>query len=229
VTTTSDRELSEFLLRACHDFRASLRTIRTHTELLRRDEPSSVTPQFDQHLEFILGGARKLDLLTSGLSAYSIALQIDEASFQPTRMDLVVRNALAKLDKEVREQGAEITFSELPRVSGNPDRLAQIFDVLLRNALRYRTESPPRIQITASKQDDKWLFAVRDNGPGIDAQYFERVFQPFETLQTRDGESAGMGLAICRTIVEKHGGKIRVESEPGAGSTFLFTLPASER
>jgi two-component system, chemotaxis family, sensor kinase Cph1 len=167
-----------------------------------------------------------MDLLAEGLSAYSIALQIDKGSFQPTRMDRAVRNALARLDKELRDQGAEVEFGELPRVSGNPDRLAQIFEVLLRNALRHRTERPPRIKITASKHDDEWLFAVRDNGPGIEAQYLERVFQPFETVLVRDGQSAGMGLAICRAIVERHGGKIRAESEPGLGSTFLFTLPA---
>jgi signal transduction histidine kinase len=141
-------------------------------------------------------------------------------------MELALRTALAKLDKELRTEGAEVTSGTLPVVSGNPDRLAQVFEILLRNALRYRTERAPRIHISAEKQDNEWLFSVRDNGPGIEADYLERVFQPFERLHAGNTEGAGMGLTICRAIVERHGGRIRVESEPGAGSTFLFTLPA---
>lgn len=221
----ADWDLSRFLLRACHDLRSSLRAIRTHTEMLQRDS-SPGNSELDTHLGFIVDGARRIDLLTEGLSGYSVALQIDEASFQPTRMELVVRTALAKLDKELREQGAEVTSGALPKVSGNPDRLAQVFDILLRNALRYGAERPPRVHISAEKRGEEWRFSVKDNGSGIEAEYLERVFQPFERLQAGKAEGAGMGLAICRAIVERHGGRIHAESEPGAGSTFLFTLPA---
>jgi signal transduction histidine kinase len=222
---TSDPDLSRFLLRACHDLRSSLRAIRVHTELLQREAAAGIS-ELDQHLAFIVDGTRRIDLLTEGLSSYSIALQIDEASFQPIRMDLAVRTALAKLDKELRNAGAEVTRGTLPVVSGNLDRLVQVFEILLRNALHHRSERPPRIHIGAEKQDNEWIFAVQDNGPGIEAEYLERVFQPFERL--RPGEGAGMGLTICRAIVERHGGRTRVESEPGAGSTFLFTLPAKD-
>jgi light-regulated signal transduction histidine kinase (bacteriophytochrome) len=193
--------------------------------MLRRDS-SPGNSEFDAHLGFIVDGTRRIDLLTEGLSGYSIALQIDEASFQPTRMELVVRTALAKLDKELREQGGEVTSGALPKVSGNPDRLVQVIEILLRNALCYRAERPLRVHISADKQGEEWCFAVRDNGAGIETEYLERVFQPFERLQAGKNEGAGMGLAICRAIVERHGGRIRAESEPGAGSTFLFTLPA---
>ncbi len=223
---TSDPDLSRFLLRACHDLRSSLRAIRVHTELLQREAAAGVS-ELDQHLGFILDGTRRIDLLTEGLSSYSIALQIDEASFQPLRMGLAVRTALAKLDKELRNSGAEVTSGELPVVSGNLDRLAQVFEILLRNALSYRTERPLRVHIGAEKQDKEWLFSIRDNGSGIEAGYLERVFQPFERLQAGNPEgAAGMGLTIGRAIVERHGGRIRIESEPGVGSTFLFTLPA---
>lgn len=181
--------------------------------------------EFDPHLGFIADGARRIDLLTDGLSGYSLALQIDEASFQPTRMELAVRTARAKLDKELRNDGAEVTSGALPIVFGNLDRLAQVFEILLRNALHYRAERAPRIQISVEQQNEEWLFAVRDNGRGIEADYLERVFQPFERLQTGNPGGAGMGLAICRVIVERHGGRIRVESELGIGSTFFFTLP----
>ena len=222
---TSDPDLSRFLLRACHDLRSSLRAIRVHTELLRRETPPELTA-LDQHIGFILDGSGRMESLTDGLSAYSLALQIDQSSFRPTRMELVVRTALAKLDKEVRDAGAEVTSGALPVVSGNLDRLVQVFDILLRNALRHRGERHPRIHIAAEKLDQAWLVTVQDNGPGIEAEYFERVFQPFERLQAAHSEGAGMGLTICRAIVERHGGRIRVESEPGAGSRFLFTLPA---
>jgi len=225
---TSDRDLSEFLLRACHDLRASLRAISAHAEKLRKDSQApQVASDFDQRLGFILDGARKIDSLTEGLSAYSIALQIEEASFQSTSMGVMFRAAMARLDPELRAHGAEVTCGELPRVFGNPDRLVQIFETLLSNALRHRGELPARIHVTAEKRDEEWLFAVRDNGPGIDTAYLERIFRPFERLRATESAGAGLGLAVCRAIVERHGGRLWAESTPGTGSVFLFTLPAT--
>jgi signal transduction histidine kinase len=224
---TSDRDLGDFLLRACHDLRASSRAINAHAEMLRKDsQVAQQASDFEQRLGFILEGARKIDSLTDGLSAYSVALQIEEASFQSTSMDLMLRTALAKLDMELRAHGAEVTCGELPRVSGNPDRLVQIFETLLSNALRHQGERPPRIHITSEKRDEEWLLAVRDNGPGIDTAYLERIFRPFERLRAKESGGAGLGLAICRAIVERHGGRLWAESTPGTGSVFFFTLPA---
>jgi len=227
---TSDRDLSDFLLRACHDLRASLRAINAHAEMLRKDSQGTQgVSDFQRHLGFILDGARKINSLADGLTAYSIALHIEEASFQSTSMGLALRTAMAKLDTELRAHGAEVTCGELPRVSGDPDRLAQVFEILLSNALRHRGESPLRIHITAEKSDEEWLFTVRDNGPGIDTAYLERIFRPFERLHAREGDGAGLGLAICRAIVERHGGRLWAESTPGTGSVFLFTLPAIDQ
>jgi signal transduction histidine kinase len=229
----SDGDLSEFLLRACHDLRSSLRAIRAHAELVQKSVPADEASDLDRNFAFIANGTRRIESLTDGLSNYSIALQIEEASFQPARMDVMLRTALARIDQEMRERGAEVTSSELPRVSGKPDRLVQVFEILLHNALRHGGQSP-RIHITsekrvrAEKQGEEWLFAVRDNGPGIDAAYLERVFKPFERLHAGKAESVGMGLTICRAIVERHGGKLWAESTPGTGSTFLFTLPVVE-
>jgi hypothetical protein len=230
--STSDRDLGEFLQRACHDLKGSLRAIRTQAELLRRDDKGPGDSDFEQRLSFIVDGARKIDSLTDGLSGYSIALQVQEDSFQPTRMDVLLRTVLARLDKELRNQEAEVTSGELPRVSGNPDRLLQVLENLLRNALRHRGQASPRIRVTAVKQaaadgGDEWLFAVRDNGPGIEAAYLERIFRPFERLSTAKPEGPGMGLAICRAIVERHGGRLWAESAPGTGSTFLFSIPVT--
>jgi chemotaxis family two-component system sensor kinase Cph1 len=222
---TPDRDLSEFLLRACHDLKSAARGIRAHAELLRRDHRPD-TSDFEQRVDFIVDGARRIDSITDGLSGYSIALQIQEASFQFVSMNALLRTVLARLGEELRESGAEVACGELPRISGNPDRLVQVFEILLRNALRHRAERPPRINVTAEKQDEEWLFTVRDNGPGIDAAFLERIFKPFERLYTTESQGAGMGLAICRAIVERHGGKLWAESQTGAGSTFFFSLPA---
>jgi signal transduction histidine kinase len=231
----SDRDLSEFLLRACHDLRSSLRAIRAHAELVQKGVHADDTSGLDRNFAFIANGARRIELLTDGLSGYSIALQIEEASFQPARMDAMLRTALARIDRELQELGAEVTCGELPQVSGKPDRLVQVFEILLDNALRHCGQSPPRIhisaekQVIAEKQAEEWLFAVRDNGPGIEAAYLERVFKPFERLHATERDGAGMGLAICRAIVERHGGRLWAESTPGTGSTFLFTLPVVDR
>jgi signal transduction histidine kinase len=228
----SDRELSEFLLRASHDLRSALRAIRAHAELVQKGVPADEAPRLDRNFAFIAEGARKIELLTEGLSGYSIALQIEETSFQPTRMDVMLRTALAKIDREMQECGAQVTSGELPQVSGKPDRLVQVFEILLHNALRHRGRTAPQIHIsaekhtTSAKQSEEWLFAVRDNGPGIDGAYLERIFKPFEQLHPGKAESAGMGLTICRAIIERHGGSLWAESTPETGSTFLFTLPA---
>ncbi len=223
---TSDRNLSEFLLRACHDLKSSLRAVRAHAELLGMKGREPDKPGFEKHLGFIVDGARKIDLLVEGLASYSIALQIEESSFQSIRMDIPLRTALARLDGELRGQNAEVTSGELPRVRGNPDRLAQIFEILLRNAVRHRAERSPCVHITAESQTEEWLFAVRDNGPGIEPRWLERIFKPFERLHGKETEGVGLGLAICRAIVERHGGKLWAESTPGTGSTFFFSLPA---
>lgn len=219
-----DRPLSEFLLRTCHDLRSSLRAVQAHAALLQKDSQGQQSARFEQHLNFILKGARRIDLLAEGLASYAVALQIDEASFRATRMEVVLRTAMAKLAQEIREHSAEVTSGELPRVLGNPDRLAQVFEILISNALRHGTEVPPRIQISAERKSDQWLFAVRDNGQGIEPGSLERIFKPYERLHRREGEGVGLGLAICRALVERHGGRLWAESDGQSGSTFLFTL-----
>jgi light-regulated signal transduction histidine kinase (bacteriophytochrome) len=223
----SDRELSEFLLRACHDLRASARAVRTHSELFLKEAGAPRSSSFEERLGFIVEGARRIDLLVDGLASYSVALQTDAASFQPTRTDLLLRSVLTKLDKGLRDCGAEVVYGDLPIVTGNPDRLMQVFENLLRNALVHRGQAAPRIHISAVKQAESWLFAVWDNGPGVEAASLESIFMPFERLPGKERVGAGLGLTICRVIVERHGGRIWAESRPDSGATlFCFTLPA---
>jgi light-regulated signal transduction histidine kinase (bacteriophytochrome) len=220
----SDQEVSDFLLRACHDLRTSARTVRTNAELFLKDG-GAPRPGFEQRLGFIVEGARRIDLLLDGLASYSVALQTEAASFQATRADVLLRLVLAKLDKELHECGAEVTYGELPVVTGNPDRLMQVFENLIRNALAHRGQPAPRIHISAARQAEDWLFTVQDNGPGIEAAFLKSIFTPFGRLQHKERSGAGLGLAICRAIVEHHGGRIWAESHPESGATFCFTLP----
>jgi len=224
---TTDRQASELLLRACHDLRTPLRSIRAHAELLLRSHETKQMPDIEERLGFIVGGARRMDRLVDGLASYSLALQIDKTSFHLTPMDVLLRTVLKRLEKELRDNEAEVSCKKLPRVWGDPDRLIDLLENLLANALRHRGQAPPRIRITAGKQAEEWQFGVRDNGPGVDAAYLESIFSPFVRLPGKQLEGPGLGLAICRAIVEQHGGRIWAESEAGTGSTFLFTLPAA--
>jgi signal transduction histidine kinase len=225
VRESSEPGLSEFLLRACHDLNTSVRAIRTSAELmLREDAPAE---RAEKRLGTIIAGARNIDLLADGLISYSLALQIDGSSFRFAKSDALLRGALARLDREMREQNAEVTHGDLPRVFGDPDRLTELFEALLKNAIRYRSAAPPCIRVTAGKDAGGWLFAVADNGVGIEAPWLERIFQPFERLHAGNVRGPGLGLATCRAIVERHGGKLRAESTPGVGSTFFFSLQAA--
>jgi len=221
----TERDFSEFLLRACHDLRAGGRAIRTHSELLLKENGIPGNSASEQRLGFIVEGARQVDLVVDGLVSYSVALQTEAASFQPAHMSVLLRSVLAKLDKELRASSAEVVASELPVVMGNPDRLIQLLDNLLRNALVHRGEAAPRIRISASTRGETWFFTVQDNGTGVEPAYLESIFKPFERLQGKEREGAGLGLTICRAIVERHGGRIWAESGPEAGVTFCFTLP----
>jgi signal transduction histidine kinase len=166
---------------------------------------------------FIIEGAAKMDQFVDELSSYSLALRIVPESFVLTPLGVMLRTVLAKMSKVLTNSEAEVTYTELPRVSGDPDRLMQLFENLLLNSLRGQVS--PQIQIAAEPHEGGWLFAVRDNGPEMDEADLERMFQPF----ARSG--SGLGLATCREIAERHGGRMWAESEPGAGCAVFFTLP----
>ena len=215
-------ELREFLLRACHDLRAPLRAVRVNAELLLKAPERREGPEFERVLGFMTNGARNADLLVDGLANYALALSV-RPNAQPVSLGVLLRSVLAKLEAELRGSDADISYDELPQVKSDPDRLMQLFENLLRNAIQQRRETALRIHISARSQGGQWTFAVRDNGPGIESEDLERIFRPFERLKS-DREGAGMGLAICREIVAGHGGRIWAESVVGEGTTFYFTL-----
>ncbi|HUP05025.1 MAG TPA: ATP-binding protein [Bryobacteraceae bacterium] len=221
---SAEREFAEFLLRACHDFRAAARAVRLHSELLRKD-PAPAEADTAERLGFVIESAARIDALIDGLAAYSTALLTEAGGFQPVNLAMTLRLALAKLDKLLGEAGAEVRYGELPWVTGNPDRLAQVFENLLRNAAENRSPAPLRIEVGATLSGGEWVITVEDNGAGIDPGLLENVFRPFERMRGGSRAGAGLGLASCRIIVLRHGGRMWAESAPGRGSRFSFTLP----
>ena len=216
-----DPNIADFLLRACHDLRSPVRAILAHAELMAKAPGAG---EERQHLDFILDGARTIERLAEGLAACANALDIEPHSFQAMPMDVMLRTAISRLDKEIRERGAIVTFAELPQVSGNASLLLQVFEQLLRNAIRHSGRDPLHIHVAAQQQGAEWSFTVQDDGSGIEEACLERIFKPFERLD-RSNSGPGLGLVICRIIIEGHGGRIQAESAPGAGATIRFTLP----
>jgi signal transduction histidine kinase len=141
-------------------------------------------------------------------------------------MDILLRGVLIKLEAALRESGGEVEAGDLPEVMGQHERLTQLMEQLLRNAIEHRAEAAPRIQVGSERQNGTWQFTVLDNGPGVEADYLEKIFLPFERLHKSAQSGAGLGLAICREIVERHGGAIHAESPAGGGAAFRFTVPA---
>jgi len=219
-------DVTEFLLHVCHDLRSALRIIRTRTELLQRGCQAPPGSGLEEHFDLMAEGAEKIDRLASGIAAYSIALQIQNGSFQSTSLNALLRAVLTKLGKDLRANDAAVVSDKLPSVSGDPDRLMEVFENLLRNALGHRGTNSPAIQVTAEKQPDHWLLAVRDNGPGVEPPYLEYIFQPFARLDGKRRADPGLGLTIARLIVERHGGRMWAEANSGGGAAFFFTLPA---
>jgi light-regulated signal transduction histidine kinase (bacteriophytochrome) len=220
----SNFDAGEFILRACHDLRAATRAVRTQSELLQRNRETSSDSALDERLGLIVEGARQIDLLVDGLSAYSLALQTDPASFRSISIGILLRSVLMKLNKDLRESGGEVSYGDLPVVTGNPDRLMQLLENLLRNALQHRGQVTPHIDITAVREEKFWLITVRDNGPGLESAFIEKIFMPFERLPGQH-HGVGLGLAIARVIVERHGGRIWAETGAESGTVFRFTLP----
>ena len=163
--------------------------------------------------------------LISDLLAYSRVATRGQP-LTPTDCTAIVRGALANLDVAITESGARVTYTALPTVVGDASQLTQLFQNLISNACKFRNQQPPEIHIAAERHEGEWVFSVRDNGIGIEPQYFERIFGLFQRLHTRvEYTGTGIGLAICKKIVERHGGRIWLESQPQQGSTFYFTIP----
>ena len=220
----NDSELGEFLLRACHDLRGPLRAIRAHAELFQKEVEARPGAEPPKSIEFIVGGAMQAGVLIDGLADFSLALQIDTGAFQPVPLGVMFRVVLAKLAKQIQDANAEITYDALPTVHGNADRIMQLFEHLLDYSIRRRGAEPLRIQLSAVNPGEFWLFRLCDNNIALEKAYLEKIFKPFERLTGK--ERPGPGLAICRVIVERHGGRMWAEDDSAGSTVFCFTLPA---
>ncbi len=169
-----------------------------------------------------------MDAVLNGLGEYATAAAASRYSFNTFSSELALRSALDGLQREIGESGATVTLGSLPPVFGDLNRLTTVFRILLRNAFTYRGAAPPRVYVQAVQNPRSWLFSVEDNGLGIDPKYWDRLFIPFRRLHGADKPGVGLGLSICKKILDAHRGNIWLESVPGRGATFFFTLPAED-
>jgi len=222
----SNAELEQFAYVASHDLQEPLRMVTSYVELLARRYEGELDSDADDFIAYAVDGANRMQTLIQGLLAYS-RVQSRGEGFVPTDTEAAVGHAMANLQASIEESGAAVTHEPLPTVSGAEVQLVEVFQNLIGNAIKFRGEEPPRVHISAQQENGEWTFSVGDNGIGIDPQHQERVFAIFQRLHGRDEyPGVGMGLALCKRIVERHGGRIWVESEEGKGSRFCFTIPA---
>jgi len=202
-----------------------LRKIVSYLQLLAQRYEGRLDADADEFIGYAVDGAKRMQALINDLLAFS-RVGTKAKPFAPTDCNAIVRTALMDLQMAIEECGAQIEVGQLPTVMGDATQLPQLFRNLLSNAIKFRRDVPPRIQVRAEPSGTAWRFAVSDNGIGIAAEYFERIFIIFQRLHARSRYAGtGIGLAICRKIVERHGGQIEVQSTPGEGTTFAFTLP----
>ena len=221
----SNQELQQFACVASHDLQEPLRMVASYTQLLAKRYKGKLDSDADEFIAYAVDGATRMQALINDLLTYS-RVGTKGKDFKPIDCKTVLERTLDNLKKAVEESRAELTYEPLPTVMADDVQLGQLFQNLIGNAIKFRSEESPHIHISAERNEDKWIFSVGDNGIGIDPEFTERIFIIFQRLhKRRDYPGTGIGLAVCKKIVERHGGRIWVESKPEKGSTFYFTIP----
>jgi light-regulated signal transduction histidine kinase (bacteriophytochrome) len=218
---SANEELLQFSYAASHDLREPLRSVSTYAELLQRRYADDA--QAKEFMSFIIDGVNRMYSLIESLLTYSRTGL--PARRTPVNLNSVLQWALLNLESSLRESGAEVTFGDLPVVVVDEAQMVQLFQNLVSNALKYRRGDVPKIHVSSEEEPGGYLISVRDNGAGIEPRYHSQIFTAFKRLHGREVPGTGLGLAMCRKIVEGHGGRIWVESEGNQGSVFKFTLP----
>jgi signal transduction histidine kinase len=223
----SNAELQQFAYVASHDLQEPLRMVSNFTQLLAERYGAKLDNDAKEFIGFAVEGATRMQTLVQDLLALS---RVGTRSKDPevVRLNEAVDRAVANLEFSIRENGALVSHDALPEVMADSSQMMQLFQNLIGNGIKFKGAEPPRVYISASRNGKEWTFSVRDNGIGFEPQYAERIFAVFQRLHSRDEyQGNGIGLAICRKIVERHHGRIWAESQPGSGTTFYFTMPAA--
>lgn len=225
----SNAELKKFAYVASHDLQEPLNQVANYVQLLEMRYQNALDEDANEFIGYVVGGVSLMQTLIDDVLAYS-KVDMQGIEFAPTSAQEALQKALNNLRRRINQTGATITHDELPTVMADSTQLMQLFQNLIGNAIKFRSQKPPEIHISVSRLEDQWLFSVRDNGIGIEPQFSERIFVIFQRLHTRDEyPGTGMGLAICKKIAECHRGNIWVESQLGEGATFHFTISAKGR
>jgi light-regulated signal transduction histidine kinase (bacteriophytochrome) len=223
----SNGDLEQFAYAASHDLHEPLRNVSSCVQLLRNRYGKDLTPEANQLMKLAEDSTDRMKNLINGLLRYS-RVGTRGNPFEPRDCEQVLKDTLSDLRQAIEDSAATVTHDPLPTVLVDGTQLAQVFQNLIGNALKFCVAKPPQIHISAKRDAEEWIFSVKDNGIGIEAEYTDKIFAVFKRLH---GDSTypgtGIGLAITKKIVERHGGRIWVESEPHVGSTFYFTLPAT--
>jgi|GEM_PF-2491416 len=223
--TTLNNELETFAYSASHDLKEPLRAIAGFVGLLEKRYKDSLDEKAHEYIKYTIDGTKRMQELISDLLEYS-KVGTKRKEFQPTDCSLILSKAILDLKAAIEESCAIVTYDNMPTIMADASQLTSLFQNLVGNAIKYRSKETPRIHISAERRGNEDVFLVQDNGIGIDPKFKDRIFVAFQRLHTRDEyPGTGIGLAICKKIVESHGGRIWVESEPEKGSTFYFTIP----
>ncbi len=221
----SNAELEQLAYVASHDLQEPLRMIASYLSLVERRYGERLDADGKEFIGYAVDGAKRLQAMINDLLAYS-RVNTKAHTFVAVDCASIAATAVHQLRVAIEEHGAVVTLGDLPTVQGDPTQLLQLFQNLIGNAIKFHGQDPPRVQVGAESDESGWCFAVRDNGIGIAPEQFQRLFVLFQRLHGRQAyPGTGIGLALCKRIVELHGGRIWIESAPGEGATFKFTLP----
>ena len=218
-----EAEMEKFTYVSSHDLQEPLRTITSFSQLLEKKYKGKIDTEAQEYIDFIIIASVKMKNLISDLLSYS-KISYEAKDFNQVDFNKITDYVISALKPDIEKSGAEIKFDTLPVVRANYIQMIQLLKNLVQNSLKFKDQRKPEIHISAKNTNNEWLFTVSDNGIGIEKQYFNKVFVPFQQL-SKQYEGTGLGLTICRKIIEIHNGKIWIESEEGKGSTFYFTLP----
>jgi light-regulated signal transduction histidine kinase (bacteriophytochrome) len=224
----SNEALQQFAYSASHDLQEPLRMISSYTQLLARRYRERFDGEAQEFIDYVVEGTNRMSQLIKDLLAFSRAGSASAAAPESIEMMPLIARAIRNLEAAFEESGAVLTTDEFPVVTGRPTGLAQVLQNLIGNAIKYRGPQQPRIHVSSDQSDDEWIFCVADNGLGFEPAQAERIFGIFKRLHGRQYPGTGIGLAICKRIIESGGGRIWAESEPGTGSKFYFTLPKTD-